>query len=146
MADKNEEQIRKAMEEGQFDNLPGKGKPLNLDENPFEDPEWRMAHHLLKEGGFSLPWIEGRREIDKELAAARERLRTAWRARQASLDRGAAIELVQYEWSAAVDVFKKKIEVLNRQIRDYNLQTPLLQFQMLSIQTEREIQKITEGR
>ena len=47
-----DEAIRKAMEEGKFDNLPGKGKPLKLDEDPFEDPEWRLANKMLKEGGY----------------------------------------------------------------------------------------------
>jgi len=55
-----EEQIRRAIEEGKFDNLPGKGKPLNLEQNPFEDPEWRLANHVLITSGFSLPWIEKR--------------------------------------------------------------------------------------
>ena len=53
-----EEIIRQAMQEGKFDDLPGKGKPLNLDQNPHQDPDWRVAHHLLKSAGFSLPWIE----------------------------------------------------------------------------------------
>ncbi|MGZ3629064.1 MAG: DnaJ family domain-containing protein, partial [Ktedonobacteraceae bacterium] len=30
-----EEQIHQAQSRGEFDNLPGSGKPLNLDENPF---------------------------------------------------------------------------------------------------------------
>jgi hypothetical protein len=45
-----EKQIREAMEAGEFDNLPGKGQPIDLTENPFEDPDLRMAHHLLRGG------------------------------------------------------------------------------------------------
>ena len=41
-----EEQIRRAIQEGKFDDLPGKGKPLKLDENPFEESEWRMANKI----------------------------------------------------------------------------------------------------
>ena len=41
----------------------GKGKPLRLEDDSLEDPEWRMAYHMLREGGFSLPWIELRQEI-----------------------------------------------------------------------------------
>jgi len=69
-----DEIIRQAMKEGKFDDLPGKGKPLNLDQNPHQDPEWRVAHHLLKSGGFSLPWIERLGEIDEELGGARSSL------------------------------------------------------------------------
>ena len=57
---KAEDQIRRAMEEGKFDDLPGEGKPLRLENDPFEDPEWRMAHHVLRNGGFTLPWIEAK--------------------------------------------------------------------------------------
>ncbi len=35
-----DEIIRQAMREGAFDNLPGKGKPLELIENPYLDREW----------------------------------------------------------------------------------------------------------
>jgi DnaJ homolog subfamily C member 28 len=70
--------IEKAMREGKFDDLPGKGKPLSLDENPHEDPDWRLAHHVLKNGGFSLPWIETRKEIEDETGRARQALRRAW--------------------------------------------------------------------
>ena len=66
-----EEQIRRAIEEGKFDNLPGKGKPLHLDQNPFEDPDWRLANHVLKTSGFSLPWIEKRNEIEALIQTAR---------------------------------------------------------------------------
>ena len=60
-----DEQIRQAIARGDFDNLPGKGKPLDLSENPHEDPGWRMAYRILKENGYTLPWIETRRSTAK---------------------------------------------------------------------------------
>ena len=53
-----ERKIREAMEEGAFDHLEGTGKPLDLRENPFEDPSERMGHRLLKNNGFAPAWIE----------------------------------------------------------------------------------------
>lgn len=47
-----ERKIREAMAEGAFDNLAGMGRPLNLDENPYEDPSLRMAHRLLRNNGL----------------------------------------------------------------------------------------------
>ena len=65
-------------------NLPGKGKPLKLDTNPFLTPQARMANRLLKENGFAPRWIELKKEIKQEkfqlerllanLKARRERL------------------------------------------------------------------------
>jgi hypothetical protein len=65
-----EEIIKKAMENGEFDNLVGKGKPLQLDENPNEPEDWRIAFHVLRNSGITLPWIETMREIDAELENA----------------------------------------------------------------------------
>ncbi len=56
--------IAKAMERGEFDNLEGAGKPLNLEENPFEPAELHMVHKILKDNGYAPYWIELGKEID----------------------------------------------------------------------------------
>ena len=142
MVDKIEEQIRKAMEDGYFNNLPGKGKPLKLDENPFEDPEWHLAFKALKDNDFTLPWIEKRQAIDAELEAARQSLRQAWGWHIQALAAGRDPAFVKAEWSRAERSFREKIAGLNRRIRDYNLEAPLLQFHRLMIKADREIEAI----
>jgi|SRR5579871_5755687 len=61
-----ERKIREALEDGVFEQLEGAGKPLDLSENPFEDPSLRMAHRLLKNNGFAPDWIMEAREIEAE--------------------------------------------------------------------------------
>ena len=58
-----ERKIREAMSEGAFDNLTGKGRPLNLEENPYEDPSLRMAHRLLRNNGFAPAWVEEAKDL-----------------------------------------------------------------------------------
>ncbi len=137
-----EDQIRRAMEEGQFDNLPGKGKPLKLDENAFEDPEWRMAHKIMKDAGFSLPWIENRKEIEDDLETARAGLKRAWAWRQGGLANKQTRAYVEAEWQRAVTAFREKIVTLNKRIFSYNLEVPSPQFQRRMIDVEREIEEI----
>jgi len=60
-------QIRQAIEEGRFDNLPHQGKPLPNDENPYAT-EWGLAFHVLKNAGFAPPWIEADKEVRALLA------------------------------------------------------------------------------
>ncbi|MEM1501787.1 DUF1992 domain-containing protein [Domibacillus sp. 8LH] len=48
-----EERIKKAMEEGAFDRLPGAGKPLPKDEFQSLPPEMRMAARMLENAGFT---------------------------------------------------------------------------------------------
>lgn len=62
--------IQEAMERGEFDNLPGKGKPLDLTAY-FETPEdLRMAYSVLKNAGM----VSAEVELLQEIAALRERL------------------------------------------------------------------------
>ena len=55
--------IKDAMERGEFDNLPGKGKPIDLSEY-FETPEEvRLAHSVLKNAGMTSREVELLNEI-----------------------------------------------------------------------------------
>ncbi len=68
-----EEIIRDAMARGEFDNLPGKGKPLDLD-SYFDLPEAeRMAIKLLKDSGFLPEEVQ----LLKDINALKEKLATA---------------------------------------------------------------------
>lgn len=58
-----EERIKKAQKEGDFDNLPGAGKPLMLEDDRFVAEELRLAYKLLKNAGFKPPEIELKKEI-----------------------------------------------------------------------------------
>ena len=58
-----ERQIREAMERGEFDNLPGKGKPIDLNEY-FETPEdVRLANSVLKSAGMTSREVDLLNEI-----------------------------------------------------------------------------------
>ncbi|MBA2277465.1 MAG: DUF1992 domain-containing protein [Chloroflexia bacterium] len=60
--------IEEAKERGEFDNLPGHGKPLRIETNPFA-PELDMAHSRLKNADMAPAWIELGRTIEIETAA-----------------------------------------------------------------------------
>jgi DnaJ family protein C protein 28 len=134
-----EEQIRQAMAEGKFSDLPGKGKPLDLDENPFADPDWRLAYHLLSTSGFTLPWIESRREILAEIRAARLDLSQAWAWTAAARNAGREPAYIQEIWMRAEEQFCQKAAALNRRIFSYNLQAPTHHLQVLRLDIEAEL-------
>ena len=58
-----EERIQEAMERGEFDDLPGSGKPLVLNDNPFVPLELRMAYKVLKNAGVVPQELETHNEI-----------------------------------------------------------------------------------
>jgi hypothetical protein len=60
-----EERIRKAQEEGMFDNLPGKGQPLRLDDDSRIAPHLRASYRILKNAGILPPEMQLRKEISE---------------------------------------------------------------------------------
>ena len=68
-----EGRIQKAQEEGVFDNLPGKGKPLHLDEDASIPEDLRLTFKVLK-NAHCLP-IE--MELRKEIFSLRQLLNAA---------------------------------------------------------------------
>jgi DnaJ family protein C protein 28 len=137
--------IRKAMEEGAFDDLRGKGKPLNLNENPFLEPEWRLAFSMLQNEGFTLPWMEKRNDIENELVAARESLARAWAWRQEKMAGGLEVTFIEGEWEKAQARFREKVADLNKRIQNYNLEAPALVFQRAKIDVEKEIEELEKS-
>lgn len=137
-----EELIRRAIAEGKFADLPGKGRPLRLDDDPHADPDWQLAYHLLRENGFTLPWLELRKEIESDWEQALGSARLAWEARRAALQRGRAAGSVEAEWQRSESEFRRQVEALNRRIFDYNLQTPAARFQMCRLDPEKELRRV----
>ena len=67
-----EEQVRRAIEAGEFDDLAGKGKPIDL-KPYFDTPEdLRMVYSILKSNDF----VPEEVELLREIAALKQRLKT----------------------------------------------------------------------
>lgn len=58
-----EERIRTAQENGEFDNLPGRGAPLVFEDESGIPEELRMAYKLLRNAGCLPPELQERKEI-----------------------------------------------------------------------------------
>ncbi len=58
-----EEKIREAMEQGLFDDLPNKGKPLKFEDESWVPEDLRLAYKILKNAGCIPPEMEMRKEI-----------------------------------------------------------------------------------
>jgi DnaJ family protein C protein 28 len=132
-----EKMLREAIENGEFDDLPGKGEPLDLKENPFEDPDLRVVHRLLRNAGFAPAWIEERKDIDAEFEAARTKLSRAW-----ALFGTGEKSPSDHEWERSLREFKEKIAELNQRIRIYNLKAPAAVFHRRHIDADKIIETI----
>ncbi|HEX5942837.1 MAG TPA: DUF1992 domain-containing protein [Anaerolineales bacterium] len=95
--------IKEAMERGEFDNLPGKGKPIDLSEY-FETPEEvRLAHSILKGAGMTP------REVDllKEIAELKQ-IQAALVDEKKKQEIGKQIQQKQVEFSLMMERQKRE--------------------------------------
>ena len=60
-----EERIRDAIQRGEFDNLPGRGKPLKLEDDRHIPDDLRLAYRILKNADCLPPELELKKEIRK---------------------------------------------------------------------------------
>ena len=127
-----EEKIREAMRRGDFDHLPGTGKPLYLEDDERVPRDWRLTFHLLRTNGLTPPWIAEGREIDEDWQA----LVGCTHAKVSSSSRGLREEDKQD--------FLKQVASLNRRIRHFNLSVPLERFQKRLLDGERELARIVQ--
>ncbi|WP_261134856.1 DUF1992 domain-containing protein [Bacillus sp. Marseille-Q3570] len=63
-----EEKIKTALQKGEFENLPGKGKPLPKDDLTGVPDELRLSYKILNNGGFVPPEVQ----LKKEMATLEE--------------------------------------------------------------------------
>lgn len=142
-----ERRILAAMERGEFDDLPGKGQPLQWEENPFVPPEWQLAFDLLKRAGLAPDWIMCDREIRaglEALADKRRQQRLWMEARRAAIasmsaeeqraERARLRQVQEQTWGQMRD----SIERLNQKIAEFNLIVPIARLQRRPLDLERE--------
>jgi hypothetical protein len=58
-----ERKIKESQEKGEFDNLPGRGEPLKLEDDSGVPKDLRMAYKILKNADCLPPELELKKEI-----------------------------------------------------------------------------------
>ncbi len=131
-----DQQIREAMERGDFDNLRGAGKPLNLARDPNVPEDWELAFNLLKNAGFAPDWIETRKEVD----ATREKI---FAPLNRFLNNPPNLKERAHVQQTIIEQFCKQANELNKLIDIYNLKAPTPQVHLRRIRVEHEIERFT---
>jgi hypothetical protein len=79
-----EARIEEAVRKGEFDDLPGAGRPLVLDDDSMVPAELRVAWRILKNAGFVPPQVEALRDVRGLIASAVHEASTDEERRRAS--------------------------------------------------------------
>ncbi|MGE5423627.1 MAG: DnaJ family domain-containing protein [Ignavibacteriales bacterium] len=137
--------LAKAIEQGDFDNLEGAGKPLDLYENPCEPIELRMVHKILKDNGYAPDWIELNKEInslkaklDKEINSFKKYTQIVFSEKRNSW----AIKRYEQKKKNFYILIRENLEEISKKVLDYNLHCPVLQLGRANFNIENEMNRI----
>ncbi|PKI57645.1 hypothetical protein CRG98_021973 [Punica granatum] len=122
------------MEEGHFENLPGKGKPLNLSVNPHADPAEDTLYRILSKNGCAPEWVELNKEIRSKISEWRSALKKAWTSRGIGNNS---------QWTESAEALKVQMRDINDKVFRYNLIVPFGR-QMFGLKWEKEIDRLKE--
>ena len=128
--------IDEAMRNGAFDNLPGRGRPLNLNRNPYAPEGSEMAFDLLKKNNLAPAWIGQRTELLRDI----ER----WRARVAEVvarPATGAPETLAARRQLQKEAWQLELQALNKRIVNLNLQQPVAHLELLQLRLADELRR-----
>lgn len=115
-----ERKIQDAIDDGLFDNLPGRGQPLDLSVNPFEPPGMGAINRMLKHNRAVPPWLMLEQEIEASRALARGTL-ARWEAAVPNLRDGAEYPALR---AKAREAYARHLKETNDMILKYNYTSP----------------------
>ena len=134
-----ESRIHHAMVNGEFNNLPGKGKPLKFlseyTSSAHPEGEFGAAVRIMKQNNVKPPWLELMSDIDKEKARFRKDLRRAWKLfGSCNSD----------SWTLSLQVFEERVKELNSWVDHFNLTRPraLLHLFRLRLRLPQELEQV----
>ncbi|KAM7311698.1 dnaJ homolog subfamily C member 28 isoform X1 [Ixodes scapularis] len=134
-----EDLIQESIARGEFNNLPGSGKPLKFaPENPYVDSTTQKLNQVLIANGYVPEWVMLEREIREE----KEKVRTKLRDHRAQLGCLPLSGEEKQLWDTVVQGMASSVTHINRKIDKFNMVVPLFNKQQLHFQLVRESEKI----
>jgi DnaJ family protein C protein 28 len=110
-----EQRIWHSVIEGDFEKLPGQGKPLKLEGNPHMDPAEDLAFRILHQNGFAPEWVELNKEIRFHMERWRRALRLSWK-RKADPLGGDAAPRQEEIWRADLKYLEEELNQINKKV------------------------------
>ncbi len=137
------EQLDEAAANGAFENLPGKGQPLRLNEHPNEPADMRMANKLLKDNNLTPTWIGDRKELLAEIETLRGEMRQQWDLIYAGAEAsGSDSEAFMRSWHRSLRQWEARIAELNRRIVNLNIALPIWRMELRRLRLDEELRRI----
>lgn len=121
--------LRDAMQRGEFDNLPGQGQPLKLDDDPTVPDDLKLAHKIMRDNNIVPDWVAEGAALEAALASFQADLRQALRTSGGALRPRTRAE------------FAERLAHYNRRVLSYNLKVPPGVTHRMSLDLDNELRR-----
>jgi DnaJ family protein C protein 28 len=135
-----ERKIQDVIDEGLFDDLPGRGQPLDLSVNPFEPPGMGAVNRLLKHNRVLPPWLLLEQEIEASRALALASL-ARWEASEPGLRETGDYPRLR---ASAREAYARHLKQTNDLILKYNYSSPFAFRAPIPFMLKRRLQEFDE--
>jgi DnaJ family protein C protein 28 len=136
------QRIEEAMRRGEFDNLSGRGKPIQVQREPFVPEDQQMAFKLLQNNDLTPDWIAERKEMLRLKQQFRDQVQQI--AHEALAQWHAADDVVRRQevlstWERWLARWENEIREINRRIQNLNLKQPVAHLEVIKLRLEDEL-------
>lgn len=136
-----EDMIHQSVEHGDFEDLPGRGKPIPPKPvSPYIDIHQYNLNRVLKNNGAAPEFVTLEREAKEDLAECKSRL---FRERL-KLGPEPLNDFNRKKLAGLVSEFSDEVKGVNKIIVNFNLSVPSLRLQKALLRPERELEKVLD--
>ncbi len=123
-------EIARMMNEGEFKNLPGEGKPLNLGDETHVPDDMRMAYRILAQNDMAPDWILVGKELEQSAQKLRNSITTHLRVHREAVAHAEKMGSGTYRqnadgvWASAKKSLEAQTKEHNNLVLSFNLKVP----------------------
>ena len=143
-----EDLIEDGRRRGLFEDLPGAGRPLDLEHNLYEGSN-ALANRLMKHNDIRPAWLTHRIDVSERIDAFREEMRRTWERYRAAFEQAQGVAhrpALSIGWDDACRGWLATIEKLNKEIESYNLKRPRGQPELFKLRLDDELRRVDAPR
>jgi hypothetical protein len=143
-----EDLIEDGRRRGLFEDLPGKGKPLDLDKNIYEGSN-TLANQIMKANDIKPVWLAQRISVSERIEELRAEMARTWDRYSAAFTYAhgeSHRQALTIGWDDQCQRWQSTIERLNKEIETYNLKRPRGQTELLKLRLLDELKRIDAPR
>lgn len=139
-----EDIIEDGRRRGLFNDLPGAGKPLDLEHNVYEGSQ-TLANQIMKTNDIRPVWLSQRLGVSEKIEEFREEVGRTWERYNLALTHAQGDthrQALTLGWDDICRRWQEHIDKLNKEIDTYNLKRPHGQLELFKLRLLDELKRV----